>query len=422
MKLQKIIQRLQKLHKKKIDLSLDRTFNLLKKLGNPQDKLKNVISVVGTNSKYSMIKSFQSILNQAGYKCNLYTSPHLQSYTERYVYDDKEIDEDNLADLLEDIEKINGSDNLSEFEALTCAYLKYCEQYKDNVTFIEAGLFHRMDSTNVFKNNLCTLLGSLSIDHLSWLENKTIDGIIHEKTTKLLTSKIFVNKQENKETSLKIKSALKDNKSEKYFYGEDFNYLRAENNFIQYEDAKGSLILPEPNILGEHQLANISTTIMAARNIFNIKDEHIKKAVIQVDLKGRLQEIKVGKLKKLAKNNRLVCDGGHNFSAGVALSKWMNTLDQDINLIVGMMHDKRHKEFMSNFKGKIKSLNLIDIPNQEGSISKEEFKSKIQNDFPNAKLANNIQEAITNISNESQNSYICIIGSFYLLGEILNLN
>ena len=422
MKLQKVIQRLQKLHKKKIDLSLDRTFNLLKKLGNPQDKLKNVISVVGTNSKYSMIKSFQSILNQAGYKCNLYTSPHLQSYTERYVYDDKEIDEDNLADLLEDIEKINGSDNLSEFEALTCAYLKYCEQYKDNVTFMEAGLFHNMDSTNVFKNNLCTLLGSISIDHLSWLKIKTIDGIIHEKTTKLLSSKIFINKQENKETSLKIKIALKDNKSEKYFYGEDFNYLKAENNFIQYEDSKGSLILPEPNILGEHQLANISTVIMAARNIFNIKDEHIKKAVTQIDLKGRLQEIKVGKLKTIAQNNRLVCDGGHNFGAGAALSNWMNTLDKDINLIVGMMSDKQHKEFMSNFKGKIKSLNLIDIPNQEGSISKEEFKLKIQDDFPNIKLANNIQEAITNVSNESQNSYICIIGSFYLLGEILNLN
>ena len=422
MKLQKVIQRLQKLHKKKIDLSLDRTFNLLKKLGNPQDKLKNVISVAGTNSKFSMIKSFQSILNQAGYKCNLYTSPHLQSYTERYVYDDKEIDEDNLADLLEDIEKINGSDNLSEFEALTCAYLKYCEQYKDNITFMEAGLFHRMDSTNIFKNNLCSLLGSVSIDHLSWLENKSIDGIIHEKTTKLLTSKVFINKQENKETTLKIKNALKDNKSEKYFYGDDFNYLKAENNFIQYEDAKGSIILPEPNILGEHQLANISTAIMAARNIFNIKDEHIKKAVTQIDLKGRLQEIKVGKLKTIAGNNRLVCDGGHNFAAGAALSKWMDTFDQDINLIVGMMGDKQHKEFMSNFKGKIKSLTLIDIPNQEGSISKEEFKLKIQDDFPNIKLANNIQEAITNVSNESQNSYICIIGSFYLLGEIFNLN
>jgi len=274
----------------------------------------------------------------------------------------------------------------------------------------------------MFLNNLCTLLGSISIDHLSWLDNKTIDGIIHEKTTKLLTSKIFVNKQENKEITLKVKNALKNNKSEKFFYGEDFNYLRAENNFIQYEDAKGSLILPEPNILGEHQLANISTSIMAARNIFNIKDEYIKKAITNIDLKGRLQEIKAGKLKKLAKNNRLVCDGGHNFSAGVALSKWMNTLNQDINLIVGMMGDKQHEEFMSNFKGKIKSLTLIDIPGQEGSITKEEFKLKIQNDFPNAKLANNIQEAITNITTESQNSYICCIGSFYLIGEILNLN
>lgn len=421
-KLQKVIQRLQKLHKKKIDLSLDRTFRLLKKIGNPQDKIKNVITVVGTNGKFSNIKILQSILNQAGYKCNLYTSPHIQSYTERYVYDDKEIDEDNLADLLEEIEKINGSDNLSEFEALTCAYLKYCEQYKDNVTFMEAGLFHFSDSTNVFKENLCSLIGSCNIDHLSWLEHKTIEGIIHQKTARLLNSKIFVNKQENKEIILKIKHALKNNNSQKYFYGKDFNYLHAENNFIQYEDAKGSLILPQPNILGEHQLGNISTAIMTARTIFNVKDENIKKAVTQVDLKGRLQEIKAGKLKMLAKNNRLILDGGHNNNSGYVLANWMGTLDKDINLICGMMIDKQHRKFMNNFKGKIKSLTLINIPNQESSISKEEFKLKIQNDFPEIKLAQNIQKAITSIADQSQNSYICCIGSFYLMGEILNLN
>ena len=67
MKLQKILSRLEKKHPKKIDLSLNRTFNLLKKLGNPQDKLKNVITVCGTNGKFSSIKSLQSILNQAGY-------------------------------------------------------------------------------------------------------------------------------------------------------------------------------------------------------------------------------------------------------------------------------------------------------------------------------------------------------------------
>ena len=151
MKLQKILNRLEKKHPKKIDLSLNRTFNLLKKLGNPQDKLKNVITVCGTNGKFSSIKSLQSILNQAGYKCNLYLSPHLQNYTERFIYNDKEINEANLVDLLIEVEKTNDSAQLTIFEALTCAYLKYCEQYSDNISIIEAGLFHQFDATNVFK-------------------------------------------------------------------------------------------------------------------------------------------------------------------------------------------------------------------------------------------------------------------------------
>ena len=93
MKLQNLVSKLEKHHKKKIDLTLGRTYSLLKKLGNPQDKLQNIVNVVGTNSKASMAYSLKSILNQAGYKCNLYTSPHLQSYTERYVFNDQEIGE-----------------------------------------------------------------------------------------------------------------------------------------------------------------------------------------------------------------------------------------------------------------------------------------------------------------------------------------
>ncbi len=267
MKLQKIISRLERLHPKRIDLSLGRTFNLLKKLGNPQDKLKNVITVCGTNGKYSTIKSLQAILNQAGYKTNLYLSPHLTTYTERYLYEDEEIKKNDLADLLEEIEKINGSESLTLFEALTCAFLKYCVQYKDNISILEAGLFHQFDATNVFKNNLCSIITSIHMDHLSWIKNKTIEGIIHEKTIKLLNSSIFISKQENNEIMLKIKNSLKKNKSKKYFYGSDFNYLNAENNFIQYEDFKGSLILPTPNILGEHQLNNISTAIIASRTL-----------------------------------------------------------------------------------------------------------------------------------------------------------
>ena len=82
------------------------TFSLLKKLGNPQDKLKNVVNVVGKNAKESMAYSLKSILNKAGYKCNLYTSPHLQSFTERFIFNDKEIEDKKLIELLNDIEKI----------------------------------------------------------------------------------------------------------------------------------------------------------------------------------------------------------------------------------------------------------------------------------------------------------------------------
>tara|TARA_B100000686_G_C16652025_1_gene896115 strand:+ start:252 stop:1088 length:837 start_codon:yes stop_codon:yes gene_type:complete len=277
MKLQKLISKLQQKHPKKIDLTLNRTFDLLKKLGNPQDKLKNVISIVGTNSKYSICQSLKAIFNQSGYKCNLYLSPHLQSYTERFIYNDNEISEEELINLLEDIEKVLGENQATLFEVLTCAYLKYCEQFKQNISILESGLMHHYDSTNVFNKNLASIIGPIGLDHLQWIKNKTIDGVIYEKTTKLLNSNIFVNKQENKGITSKIEKALENNKSNKYFFGKDFNILRAENGFIQYEDHKGLIILPEPNVLGDHQLKNISTSIAVARKLFNVKDEDIKK-------------------------------------------------------------------------------------------------------------------------------------------------
>ena len=421
MKLHKIISRIQQKHPRKIDLTINRTLNLLKKLGNPQDKLKNIISVVGTNSKYSICQSLKSILNQKGYKCNLYLSPHLQSYTERFVFNDKEIKEDELISLLEDVEKILGEEQATLFEFLTCAYFKYCEQFKDNITLVEAGLFHRFDSTNVFKKNLASIVGSIGIDHLQWIKNKTIEGIIYEKTTNLLVSNIFVNKQDNIEIISKIENALNDNRSKKYFFGKDFNILKAENSFIQYEDSEGSIILPEPNILGDHQLTNISTSIAVARKLFNIKNNDIKKGITNINLKGRLQEITSGKLKNLVGSNRLVCDGGHNINAAKAIANWIKQQNQEVHLIIGMMKDKDHKGFAKCFKDNIKSITLIDIPNQEGSISKEELKKKLNGIHRQINLSNSIEESVKLI-NKNEDDLCLIIGSLYLIGEVLNLN
>ena len=421
MKLQKLISKLQQKHPKKIDLTLNRTFDLLKKLGNPQDKLKNVISVVGTNSKYSICQSLKAIFNQSGYKCNLYLSPHLQSYTERFIYNDNEISEEELINLLEDIEKVLGENQATLFELLTCAYLKYCEQFKQNISILESGLMHHYDSTNVFNKNLASIIGPIGLDHLQWIKNKTIDGVIYEKTAKLLNSNIFVNKQENKEITSKIEKALKNNQSNKYFFGKDFNILRAENGFIQYEDHKSSIILPEPNVLGDHQLENISTSIAAARELFNIKDQDIKTGITKIELKGRLQEIKSGKLKDLVGPNRLICDGGHNINAAKAIANWVNQQNQDVHLIVGMMKDKDHQGFIDCFKDKVKSITLIDIPNQEGSISKEEFKNKLNGINKKINLCKSIKESIQSI-NKYQNEICLVSGSLYLIGEVLNLN
>ena len=421
MKIQRLISKLEKHHKKKLDLSLGRTFNLLKKLGNPQDKLKNIVTVVGTNAKASMCYSLKSILNQAGYKTNLYTSPHLLSYTERYVFNDIEINEEDLIELLTDVEKTLGDDNATLFEILTCAFIKFAENFKDNINIIEAGLFHQFDSTNVFKDNLMTLIGVIHNDHFQWIENKSIEGVIYEKTAKLLNSNIFVNKQVNDEIRYKIERSLEKNTSNKYFFGKDFNITNSENGFIQYQDYLGEMVLPEPNILGNHQLYNISTTIAASRKIFNIKDNDIINGIQNISLKGRLEEIKSGKLKTIAGNNRLIVDGGHNISASLSIANWIKNQNQEVNLIVGMMKDKEHIEFIKSFRNIVNSITLIDIPNQDGAISKENLESKLKELNLNIKISHSIESAIKSLSKNVNTITVCI-GSLYLAGEILKLN
>ena len=96
-------------------------------------------------------------LNEAGYRCNLYTSPHLQSYTERFIFNDQKIEENDLIDLLIYIEKILGEDQATLFEILTCAFYKFAENFKDNINIIESGLFYSQDPSSVFKKNLMTL-------------------------------------------------------------------------------------------------------------------------------------------------------------------------------------------------------------------------------------------------------------------------
>ena len=160
MKLWKIVNRLQKLHPKEIDLSLDRIQNLCKKLGNPQNKIK-AISVVGTNGKYSTIQAMFAIFKEANIKCNIYTSPHIKSINERFVFDNHQLNDEELVSLFEEVENTNNNEPITFFEILTAAYFHKASKYPDNINLIEAGLFHRFDATNVLKQNLASIITSI---------------------------------------------------------------------------------------------------------------------------------------------------------------------------------------------------------------------------------------------------------------------
>ena len=421
MKLQKIVNHLQKLHPKEIDLSLDRIKILCEKLGNPQDKIK-AISVVGTNGKQSTINAIFSILKEAKVKCNVYTSPHIQKINERFVFNNNILNDDELIDLFEEVEKINDQNPLTFFEALSACYFYKAAQYPDNINLIEAGLFHRFDATNILKNNLASIVCSISKDHLDWLpkDQQTIEKIVFEKTSSLLNSNIIVSKQNSVKTTESIKKSISQNLSNKLFFNENYSYSNGENGFFYYEDKFGGLKLPLPNILGQFQLENISTAIATIRQLnLEVKDDDIKNAITKIESIGRLQEIKSGKIKNLIKNNRLLLDGSHNEDGARVLNEYLQTLDCNKHFIIGMMSNKNHEEYITHFKD-VSSLTTVDVPNQPNAISGKKLKEKFQNVF-NAKYEDNVEKAIKSLTLK-ENDMLIITGSLYLAGEILNLN
>ena len=422
MKLQKLVKRLQELHPKEIDLSLDRTKNLLEKLGNPQDQI-NCISITGTNGKYSTIKVIFAILKEANYKCNIYTSPHIQKINERFVFNNKPLTDDELTNLFIEIEETNNGIPITFFEILTVAYFHYAKRYPKNLNLIESGLFHRFDATNVLKKNLASIVTAIGLDHLDWLpeEEQTIEKIIFEKTSTLLNSKIIVAKQSSNKINDHIQKTIKDNQSKKIFFNKNYNYTLKENNFFYFEDEFGGIKLPRPNLLGEFQLENVSSAIATIRQLidYKITDEHIKNGIVKIESIARLQEIKEGKLKDLIKNNKLYVDGSHNPLGAKVLNKYLESLDCKKHIILGMMANKDHNEYMNYFRN-IESITTIDIPNQLNAIRGSELKDKINN-FSNIEYKKSIEEAISSIKIQ-ENDIIIITGSLYLAGEILNLN
>src|ERR671918_886242 len=163
-----ILARLQGLHPKVIDLSLERIERLLARLDHPERSLAPVVHVAGTNGKGSALAMLDAMLQAAGLRVQRYISPHLVHFNERFLFDGRPIDEPELAEVLEHCERINLGLPITEFEITTAAaFLAFARRPADAL-LIETGLGGRLDATNVVTPRL-TALAPISLDHQSFL-------------------------------------------------------------------------------------------------------------------------------------------------------------------------------------------------------------------------------------------------------------
>ena len=421
--------RLQKLHPKKIDLTLDRSRKVLEKIGNPHKQFKNISNVIGSKGKGSTSKFLKSIIEAHGYTCNLYESPHLQSITERVTLKDKNISEEYFTNLLLETEKVIKKYDLivTQFEAISIAATIAFKENPADYFVCEAGLGYNGDYTRVledFNSPLCQVITPLAIEHVEFLGD-TIDKIAHEKCGYLnKNTKIIIAKQTPKALKA-IDFETKNNPSPKFIYGEDFQINIENNDKFTYQDNDSLMHLDSPSLIGDHQKFNCATAIAAAKNILPKLDvSKVNYAITHTENKGRLQKITKGKLLSyLSPSNSLWIDGGHEELSAIALTNWANKIkNRKIYLIFGMLNTKNPKGFLKHFVNIATAIKTVSSPNQENSEDPKKL-AKISNELGiKANSSVSIQDALRECSNEDENSLILITGSLYLMGEVLNLN
>ena len=416
--------RFQKLHPKKIDLSLDRSKKLLQKLGNPEKKINNPIIIAGTNGKGSTTNILKSILEAHGKTCSSYISPNLVKVNERIIFEDKEISDEFLTEVLLETERVNNGDVITYFEIFTCAsFLAYSRKKTDH-TLLEIGLGGRFDPVSLAANPKAYILCPISMDHEEFLGG-TIEKIAREKIgTVKYDCPIIISKQ-TPEVLKVFDEYTKNIKSQKIIYGEDFQGNIEQNNKFIYQDEESLLDLNLPNLLGSHQIINASVAIRTAKLLLgNLDTKKVNQGIANIKHRGRLEIITTGKLKDyITDQNILILDGSHNDQGSEITNQYLQTIkNKKIYMICGMINSKDPKEFLKHFTSTITALKAITIPNQDNAIQAKVIAS-IGNEFGiKSSACSGIIEAIRECSSEDPNAVIIFTGSLYGVGEFLKLN
>jgi dihydrofolate synthase / folylpolyglutamate synthase len=416
-----ILMRLLSLHPKIIDLSLDRMFGILEKLGNPQQKLPPVIHIAGTNGKGSTLAIGSAILEAAGLKVHTYTSPHLVRFHERIRVAGELISEDALSALLEECEKANGAEPITFFEITTAAAFLAYSRIPADYLILEVGLGGRLDATNVIDHPAVSVITSIGLDHQQYL-GETIEEIAREKAGILKPGAVGIVGAQSPEVREEIETVAEKVGASLKIANQDWQSYTQHGRMV-FQDEDGLLDLPLPALVGPHQIDNAGNAIAAVRALkdYRITDEAIALGLKNVTWPARLQNLGEGHLRKhVSPESEIWLDGGHNGPAGVVLSQALRAMPKRNTVMIwGMLNTKHPGAFVANFKDVVNQIYTLTIPEEAYAISAEDLmRISIENGFV-ASPAASLENALEQASHLKPAPRIIICGSLYLAGHVL---
>jgi dihydrofolate synthase/folylpolyglutamate synthase len=433
----KLLAEMKLLHPQLIDLSLGRVERLLGKLGDPHKMLPPVVHVAGTNGKGSVTAYLKAILEAAGARVHVYTSPHLVRFHERIELagpDGKAapIGEDTLVEVLQRTLARNGADDVTQFEITTAAAFLAFAEHRADVLLLEVGLGGRLDATNVVEHPVLDVITPISMDHAEKL-GATIGKIAYEKAGILRQGVSAVISQQVPEAEDVIRAEALKVGAPLMVWGEHYDaYEQRGRLVVQSEDLL--LDLPLPSLVGSHQIVNAGTAVAAALRLgaslpnLGLGERAIEQGLTSARWPARMQRLDSGPLPSLLRPSaELWLDGGHNPAAGRALAQTLADLEErspkPLHLIVGMMGLKDAAGFLAPFRGLASHVVTVPIPGaHEAPHAPETLAETAREVGLKAESATDIAAALkrTDIY-EPGPKRVLICGSLYLAGHVLGL-
>ncbi len=406
-----------KLFSKSVNFDLKRIKLILQKLNYPEKKLKNVINIIGSDGKYSLLTSLKYFIEANHQKTSAYISPSLKDIRERFWMGSNFLSYKEIEKTIKIIEK--QKINLTIFEALTVIFILNVSGRDNDYNLIEAGALFAKDSTNLFDFPKIQAVVNINKQHLNFLKKKTLNEVIYQKVGFLSNfTNIYIGKQKPLVLK-KIKRVLTKNSS-LIQYSSSWRLVKINNIFF-YKDKKNKIKLNTKYIHSIGLLENLCLAIKIALDL-KINKQVIIRTIPKIKFEARIDYIKKGKLvKKIHKNEKLLIDGCHSETSAKNLANYLKTLKLPIYGIWAMTKNKDPNKFIKKFRGIFKKIITIPIENESAALSNKLLFQIAKNNNYSAETSKSFEEALKKITSKEK-KIICVFGSLYLCGNILNKN